>query len=330
MESPSTNPLTPAPAASNTPEASGCGLFVVATLMGGLAALAFVDRQLFSPRGAGAVIGWAMLVAGPWVLGVLAGLFQQRRPVWTGLWLSVVCMLAFAPLAGEGAICLIFIAPWFLFITPLLAYVTVTIKYWKHDRSRPLAVIFLLLMPSGALWWEQRHPAPAAPVNLSDSVVLAAPVEKVWAALEGVDLTLPGQAPWLIRALLPQPQSLVGGGAHVGAERRVVFHNGVIVARIVRSEPLRSFEMDLTVTESGTEFFDHWATLGRSTISLEPLPDGRTRLTHSTWYTPRVTVRWYAEPFERRMGHLLQDYLLRAFAEELFPEPSPSRPVAVR
>jgi len=275
-------------------------------------------------------IGWATLMSGPWIVGVLAGIFRPEKPVWTSLALSAVSLLTFAPMAGEGAICIIFIAPWFLVVAPASALLTSRIGRWRKRTQEPLAALFLLLLPSGALWLEQHFPTQAEPVTLSNSVVIDAPVEQVWDELATVDLSVARSAPLLIRALLPQPLGVVGEGAHVGAERRVTFHNGVVVARVIRSEPPLRFDMDLTVTESGREFFDHWARLGRSSFVLEPLPDGRTRLTHATSYEPRVTVRWYSDPIERRLGHLLQGHVVEAFADQLVTGGTPSSPVAAR
>jgi len=269
-------------------------------------------------------------MAGPWIMGVLAGIFYPRNAVWMSLLLSAVSLLVFAPLAGEGAICVIFIAPWFLVVAPVSALITTAAGRWMKRTQQPLAALFLVLLPSGALWLEERFPTPVEPVTLSNSVIIPAPVEQVWEELAAVDLSVAREAPVLVRALLPQPLGVAGEGAHVGAERRVTFHNGVVVARVIRSEPPVRFEMDLTVTESGREFFDHWARLGRSSFVLEPLADGRTRLTHATSYEPRITVRWYSEPFERRLGELLQGYVVEAFAEQLFTRGPASSPVAAR
>jgi hypothetical protein len=275
-------------------------------------------------------IGVASLASGPWIMGVLAGIFRTEKAVRTSLLLCVVSLLTFAPLAGEGAVCLIYIAPWFLVVAPVSALVTRAVVRWRKKTRQPLAAIFLLLLPSGSFWLEERFTTRAESVTLSNSVIIAAPVEQVWAELATVNLSVAQPAPVLVRALLPVPLGVVGGGAHVGAERRVLFHNGVVIARVIRSEPPLRFEMDLSVTDPGKEFFDHWARLGRSAFVLEPLPDGWTRLTHATSYEPRVTVRWYSEPIERWLGQLLQGYALQAFAEQLFPERTLSSPVAVR
>jgi hypothetical protein len=328
------NEPVPDPTSEVVPPRGGRIIWLVAVVIGAVGGLMFLGKQISTPspkvNEALVGIGWASLASGPWIMGVLAGIFRPQKAVQTSLLLSVVSLLVFAPLAGEGAICLIYIAPWFLVIAPLIALVTRAIARRMKKTQQPLAAIFLLLLPSGALWLEERSQARAEPVTLSDSVIIAAPVEKVWAELATVDLSVTRPAPWLIRTLLPQPKAVAGGGAHVGALRRVVFHNGVVIARVTRSEPPLRFDMDLTVTDSGKEFFDHWARLRSSSFVLEPLPDGRTRLTHSTRYQPRVTVRWYSELIERRLGHLLQGHALQAFAEQLFAEQPPESPVAVR
>jgi hypothetical protein len=327
------NDTRPESTPEQTVPGGGRVIWLVAIAIGAVGGLLFLGNRISThSEGANQTlvgIGWASLVGGPWIIGVLAGIFRPHRAESTSLLLSIVSMLTFAPLAGEGAICLIFIAPWFLVVAPISAFVTSSVGRWNKRIRQPLA-LFLLLAPSGALWMEERFPPRAEPITLSNSVIIAAPVEQVWAELATVDLSVVRPAPVLVRALLPQPLGVVGEGAHVGAERRVLFHNGVVLARVIRAEPPLRFEMDLTVTDSGREFFDHWARLGRSSFVLEPLPDGRTRLTHATSYEPRVTVRWYSEPIEQRLGHLLQGYVIEAFAEQLFTGRPPSSPVAAR
>lgn len=326
----------PRPESTSKEGAPRAGRFIwlVAVAVGALGALLMLGKRISTlgtlPSEAFVGIGVASLASGPWIMGVLAGIFRTEEAVSTSLLLSVVSMLTFAPLAGEGAICLIYIAPWFLVVAPVSALVTRAVVRRRRKTPQPLGPIVLLLIPSGALWLEERFPTRVEPVTLSNSVVIAAPVEQVWAQLATVDLSVAEQAPALVRALLPRPLGIVGGGAHVGAERRVRFHNGVVVARVIRSEPPLRFEMDLSITDSGQEFFDHWARLGRSVFVLEPLPDGGTRLTHATSYEPRVTVRWYSEPIERRLGQLLQGYALQAFVDQLFTERTPASSVAVR
>ncbi|HEX8699132.1 MAG TPA: hypothetical protein VF815_09875, partial [Myxococcaceae bacterium] len=315
-----------APIPESTPERdeprSGRLIWLMAVAIGAVGGLLFLHGRITTPSEgtdeALTYIGWTTLVSGPWIIGVLAGIFRPYQAVRTSLLMSVVSLLVFAPLAGEGAICVIFIAPWFLVVAPVVALVTSAVGRWRKRTQEPLAALFLLLLPSGALWLEERFPTRVEPVTLSNSVIIDAPLEQVWDELATVDLSVVQKAPVLVRALLPQPLGVQGEGAHAGAERRVIFHNGVVLARVIRSEPPLRFEMDLTVTESGKEFFDHWARLGHSTFVLEPLPDGRTRLTHATSYEPRVTVRWYSDPIERRLGHLLQGYVIEAFAEQLF------------
>jgi len=156
------NAPRPEPTHQETGPRGGRGIWLVAVAIGAVGGLLFLRDRLATPsEGANntlAGIGWACLIAGPWIMGVLAGLFRPHEAARTSLLLSFVSLLTFAPLAGEGVICLIFIAPWFLVVAPVCALVTSAVVRWRKKTQQPLAVLFLLLIPSGALWLEERFP----------------------------------------------------------------------------------------------------------------------------------------------------------------------------
>jgi hypothetical protein len=79
--------------------------------------------------------------------------------------------------------------------------------------------------------------------------------------------------------------------------------------------------VELSIENSGREFFDHWVRLGRSTFRLERLPQGRTRIVHATKYWPRLRPRWYWAPVENQLAQVVQAYLLEAYAKQIFSDP---------
>jgi len=266
-------------------------------------------------------VGQLGLYAAPLFLGVLAGLFFRTRPAVRALMLSAVCLAIAAPMLGEGLVCFILIVPLHLVIAPLSARAAhqFAASRRRHLPGAPGIQLLLLLVPFGAALSNRLSPPePAEPVTMVDTVVANAPREAVWRSIDRLQLRFTLPAPWLLRLGLPVPLEIQGGGAYLGAERRVLFSNGTVVAKVVGAEAPQRLDLVLSVEHPGREFFDHWSILGTSRFDLEELPGGRTRITHATTYRPLSFPRWYFGPVERYLGRKVQRYMLEAYARQTF------------
>jgi len=82
-------------------------------------------------------------------------------------------------------------------------------------------------------------------------------------------------------------------------------------------EPGRRAAMTISYENVGHEFFDRWLTLEDSTFAFDPLPGGRTRITHTTHYRRLLAPAFYFGPLEEYGVHQMQRYLLGAFSDHL-------------
>jgi hypothetical protein len=284
----------------------------VALGLGGFCALLMIVnhlRGLHTLSELPGVIGVWTLVAAPVFLGILAGLGRPQAPAKAACKLVALCFLVGAPALGEGVVCMIFLTPIGFIVAPLVALITA-----RFGKSRALLVIpfvFPFLEP---------RPTDLPLVTMTDSVDVDQPIERVWASIDTLHMTFLEPAPWLVRLGLPTPLRIEGGGTFVGAERRVVFDNGVVVATVTGSERLHHFAFDLRVEQAGREFFDHWSVLENAEFDFESLPNGQTRITHSSTYRAFIFPRWYAEPLERFGGQLVQRYMLEAYVKAIHGE----------
>jgi len=286
--------------------------------LGAFAALLMVISWLrYGHLGPEGVVGAWTLLAAPLLLGVVAGLRRPRNPATSALKLVLLSMVVAAPALGEGLVCMVVVLPWNLIIAPIVAALTAWLsgKLGGHARALTLLLPLSCLLPL----LDGRRGTELPLVELEDSVLVDAPIEQVWSSLEYLRLPFDTPAPFLVRLGLPQPVGIVGGGAFVGAERRVVFTNGTVVARVTRTRPPFEFDIDLSIERPGREFFDHWSTLVDSRFILEPAGEQLTRVTHRTRYRAKVFPRWYFEPVERAGGRLVQRYMLEAYARQLRP-----------
>ena len=285
---------------------------LIALALGGFSALLMIVNHLRGERTfeLPGIIGVWTLFASPLFLGILAGSSRPKEPVLTACKLVALCFLVGAPALGEGIVCLIFMLPIAFIVAPIAALVTARVGKSKALLVLPFALPFL-----------EARPNELPLVTMTDSVEIDQPIERVWASIDTLHLSFKAPAPWLVRFGLPTPRRIDGGGTFVGAERRVVFDNGIVVATVTSSEPRRSFALDLRTEHEGREFFDHWSVLDKAVFSFTALPNGRTKITHSSTYRAFVFPRWYAEPLERFGGRLVQRYMLEAYVEAMHTEP---------
>lgn len=254
----------------------------------------------------------AMFVGVPCVLGVFAANTRPIGAVARSMKYLTLCLCIAAPLLGEGMICLAMSAP--------IAYPLVALVAWLASRGaardknivRGIAIIPFL--------WAifARTPIDERPVvEATDAIELDATPDQVWRALEHVKLPLGDELPLFLRIGFPSPRALTSGGLEVGAERRVVFDNGTVVAHVVEATPGVRFRVTLSYEEVGHEFFDRWIDLQDATFTLQPLEGGRTRLTHVTRYRRLLDPAIYFGPMEEAGVHLMQRYLLQQFQVDL-------------
>lgn len=271
-----------------------------------------------------------LILAMPVLLGIACGITQETDPYMrAGLTLALY-MVATAPLLGEGIICLVIYSPIALAATLLMCLITRYIMRKVSPRKKPLTAIVLILIP-GLMAEADKHLAPREreTVTIEDSVEISLPPQKIWGMIARTNYSYKAsEVPFLIRQLMPVPQSIEGLGADIGDRRIVKFHNGVVTANITHSEIPRYFEFNLEIKSHGPEFFDRWVNFDKSSFRFEQLGPELTRVTHTTSYLPRVYPRWYFEPVERLLAHQTQKYMLSHFFRE---QPVPAlRPLAGR
>ncbi len=271
-------------------------------------------------------MGGIAICAMPLLLGIMAGRFRPDHPISAGLIMATLALVGGLPLLGEGALCVVVVAPIYLLVSAVTGGITGAIVRGRRLPPGPF-VVLLLFLPAVGTWLEPqllRGPRPV--VTIADSVVVDAPRDVVWATISRLNLGFPERptAPpaALLSALLPRPIALTGAGVARGDFRRIVFDNGTLLATVTRSEPHRRFDIDLRVEQAGREFFDHWAELLDATFTFDEVAGGRTLITHATRYRPRVSPRWYFEPIERLFAKTIQSFLLDEFARQRFVGPA--------
>ncbi len=267
--------------------------------------LAYVSTQVFESYGFG------VFVAAPFALGWMAVMIHGlRRPRSWGECLAVaLSALAFAGVATlviafEGLLCLIMASPIALVLVLLGAKVghVVQSRSWANESAPTLMLGLFIALPSltTAESFLPREPTVRA---VRTEILVEASAERVWRYVVAFP-PLPEPSELWFRAGIAYPQRAEIHGRGVGAIRHCIFSTGAFVEPIdVWDEPRRlAFKVtaqpptmkELSPFKIHPPHLDDFLVSHRGEFLLEELPDGRTRLSGTTWYSNRMwpTAYW--------------------------------------
>ncbi|HJT80649.1 MAG TPA: hypothetical protein VJ719_05580, partial [Chthoniobacterales bacterium] len=236
----------------------------------------------------------------PLVVGLVASWFWRDLNRTIGqlaldaLWATLVALAGGAIFLREGVICLLMCVP----VLYVLIFAGMLLGRWwfRHDRSRlRIAMLPLVLVIALA---DSSRPSNRM-TQVSDEILIRAPVGKVWPhVLEFPNI--PDKADyWLFRIGLPYPTETTNGGNFVGADRRCIFSDGIVIKETV-AEFLPNEKLTFDIVEQPThpEVYGH-ITLHRGQFVLRDNGNNTTTLTGSSWYTLHVRPRWYFDLWAR-------------------------------
>jgi hypothetical protein len=250
------------------------------------------------------------------MVSVLVFGFSRPQPLWACLAVAAVAGslagMAIIVIALEGVICLIMAAPiaFFLaFLGSLVGY-TIQARPWLGDHAAALVLMVMVVLPTLMAAESAAEPEPATRAVRTE-VVIDAPPERVWPLV----LAFPPLAEpddWFFQTGVAYPQRAEIHGTGPGAVRHCVFSTGTFVEPIdVWDEPTR---LRFRVTEQPEPMrewspyhihpphLQHYLQSRQGEFLLERLPDGRTKLIGTTWYSNRMWPAAY--------WHLWSDYII--------------------
>ncbi|WP_226662623.1 SRPBCC family protein [Alteriqipengyuania lutimaris] len=208
----------------------------------------------------------------------------------------------------EGTVCVIMLAPiWYvsgLTGTMLLEWLR---KRAGDGGGKPRVYApGILALPLVILPIEASLPVPEAHQRVERSVIIDAPAQAIWPLMQGMGDIQPDEGKTNFSqdvVGLPRPLEARLEGRGVGARREGYWENGVHFAEVVdRWRPEREIGWAFDFSDSGGwEFTDvhlHPASehmqIVRGGYRLDPLADGRQRLTLHTDYVARTHLNPYA------------------------------------
>lgn len=234
-----------------------------------------------------AVLGMALVALGP------KGSLADRLFIGT-----TIALLMAGTVAGEGAICVLMIAPFVYLVVAVVAY------SGGGDRANlVLPFVFVASLASGLQPADIQQTSAVEIVQLDNEEIgnrLSATPEipPVGSGLLG---GLPG-------ASFPQPVAFTGEGLDVGDQRSIEFTDGgQLVLEVTESEPGRV----TFVPVSDTTVIANWARWRQATFTWTETPDGMNEVTLDVYYRRILEPGWYFGPIvdagmSQATGHLLR------------------------
>ncbi len=285
---------------------------VVATAAVATAAIGLTTQYLVT-------YGIGLFVAVPFCVGYLSAFLHGRRYPDKPAQAYVVALLSTLLLGGflmalawEGVICLLMAAPLAIVVAMIGAYCgNRSARRPDLKRGAPayvtVAILPLILMAEAAA-----H--RAAPLYRVDSeIVIDAPAETVWKNV--VTFSEINEEPqWYFRAGIAYPLRARIAGRGVGAIRTCEFTTGNFIEPIeVWNEP-RLLRFGVTANPPPMRELSPYNGVDapqRGQFALETLPDGRTRLTGTTWYQHHLWPSGYWQLWSDAIIHRIHLRVLR-------------------
>lgn len=270
----------------------------------------------FTPFGVGALTAWSLNRSAPVPL---------RQTVQLVLLTLAVLGTLLLVLGREGAICIAMALPLAAMVSVMGAVVGRRIALLRHDSFR--AATFGLLALPAAAFLEPRSTTGTILHEVRSSVTIDAAPMDVWAQVIAFP-AIPEPGDWFFRMGIAYPRYARIEGTGVGAVRYCVFSTGPFVEPITVWEPGRRLAFDVSsapvplreltpYTDVKPPHLDGFLKSRRGEFRLIALPDGRTRLEGSTWYTVAMGPEAYWQMFGDYLIHRIHVRVLEHIREQV-------------
>jgi len=164
---------------------------------------------------------------------------------------------------------------------------------------------------SATLETPQAIAAQSTRLTLATHLTIAASAERVWASLQFYE-ELDSPPPLLLRLFLPRPIAVPSAAPELGRETTLRYAGGHYARRVVRHEPPRSHEFEVTEQRIAK---DRGVILVGGAYALRKFGPNHTDLSITTVYSSRLRPRWLFQSLESAICRRLQRHLLEAIAK---------------
>jgi len=208
----------------------------------------------------------------------------------------------------EGVICLLIVSPLILVFVTLGALVGKFI-FRKKNNTINISVISTLLLVF-AVDLLSHHEFTA---KVSDTIIVNAPVEKVWPLVVEYEPITMKENYWLFKVGMPSPVQSTVDGHEVGAGRKCIFSNGYVFdEKMVVYEPNKELTFDIVSQPRDPEIMGH-IDIQRGQFILVDNGNGTTTLIGNSWYKlyvfPTIYFDAWAESITRNVHLRVMEHI---------------------
>jgi len=290
----------------------------------------------FTAVGTGVLLnyGWGLFVGLPFCTGLLAVLLYslpQPRELKECMVVSILPLLLMAVLilaaAVEGLICILMASPIAVALGAMGGYLGYVIQSarWGRRNSTVMLSVALMLTPS-AYGLERGLPPQTATYIVKSAIEVDAPPEKVWQQVIAFS-EIPAPQEMIFRAGVAYPIRAEIHGSGPGAVRYCMFSTGPFVEPIEVWQEPTLLRFRVTANPAPMNELSPYAHIEpphlhgyfesqQGQFQLTQLPDGRTRLEGTTWYSHAIWPQVYWRHWSDYIIHTIHMRVLRHIKTE--------------
>jgi hypothetical protein len=244
--------------------------------------------------GASDVLIFSEFIILPFVMGIVSAFFWRDLELSNGLYLifaictSALGVFTSAFFMGEGYICLIIVSPLLIGFVIAGTFIGKVMFRRKNNKINSSIIGTLIVIFAADLVSNHEY------TNMvSDTMVINAPVEKVWPLVVAYEPIKEKENYWLFRIGMPSPVQSTVDGYCVGAGRKCIFSNGYTFdEKMTVYDVNKNLTFDIVKQPRDPEIMGH-IDIQRGQFLLTDNGDGTTTLVGNSWYKLYVFPVWY-------------------------------------
>lgn len=259
---------------------------------------------------------WGMFIFLPLAIGISSGILPDLKQAIIGTMASLVVFGIISLVTGsETLVCLIYAVPLLLVAIVIGWFIGNLIKKQRKNKDANVKVaLYPFLIVFAVNLFEIFSGTTAVPARVETSMIIAASPSALYQEIIAVD-TVAVERNFLHEIGLPTPTKCVLTEEKVGGLRYCHFKEGMILEEITELKKDRLLRMDVTKVDLGKP--RKWLTFDEDIYEIEPLENGKTKITRTTTYASTLRPRWYWEWAEAATIGSEQDFVFRNLQHDI-------------
>lgn len=241
------------------------------------------------------VIFWAEFIVIPILMGIISAWCWRHDENVRGWKLATysfynigITIILSSVFLGEGVICLIIVSP-LLYVFVLMGAFAGWAMFKRKNNTLSVSIVTALI----ALFIMDGYSKHYYVNEVSDKIVINAPVAQVWPYVVAYDRIQEKPKYWLFRIGMPSPVQSTATAYKLGASRKCIFSNGYTFdEKITAFDVNHNLTFDITNQPRDPEIMGHIDIL-RGQFLLHDNGNGTTTVTGNSWYQLYVFPAWY-------------------------------------